>query len=201
MSMNEYSKHLVARPPTQAAEGLPRWRWTLEEFDALVEHGILKEDDRIELIGGELVPMSPKGNRHDLLRDELQDMITETLPRSIRQSGEIGWRPNDHTYLEPDIIIYPRGFFGVSVPALEVLVLIEVADTSLKYDLGHKARVYASLGVREYWVVNAKTLETTVHLGPGEAGYRAIKAVAPSETLTPHLLPSLGLSLGALKIE
>ena len=59
------------RPTTQAAEGVPRLRWTLPEFERLIELGIFTEDDRIDLIEGELVPIPAKGNRHELVRDEL----------------------------------------------------------------------------------------------------------------------------------
>jgi Uma2 family endonuclease len=202
MPMNEISRPLRSQhATTQAADGLPRLAWTVEEFDKLAEHGFFAENDRIELIGGELVPMSPKGNRHELVRDELQDAIVLLLPRTARLSSEIGWRPDGKTYLEPDIIVYPRGFSGVTVAAKDLLLLIEVADTSIKFDSVSKANVYASLGVPEYWVVNAKTLETIVHLEPGEHGYGKIATFAPSETLAPLALPALSLSLGALKIE
>ena len=144
--------------------------------------------------------MSPKGNRHDLVRDELQDDIVNRLPRSARLSSEIGWRPDDNTYLEPDLIIFPRGYKGITVPANELIVLIEVAVSSLKYDLTDKAKIYARLGVQEYWVVNAKTLETILHLEPGTEGYGKVSTVAPSDTLAPLALLALAVSLGALKI-
>lgn len=196
----------IPRPPrsqhatTQAADGLPRLAWTLAEFDALTEHGFFKENDRIELIGGELVPMSPKGNRHEAVRDELQDALIRAMPGNARLSSEIGWRPDEKTYLEPDLMIYPRGFSGVSVPPKDVFVVIEVADSSLKFDRENKAKVYAALGVREYWVVNAVTLETIVHIEPGEHGYANVVAIAPSETLAPRALPVLAVSMGALQV-
>ncbi len=171
--MNDLSRLSKPRPTTQAAEGVPRLRWTLAEFERLTELGIFTEDDRIELIGGELVPMSPKGNRHDLLRDELADVLTQQMPRSHRLSSEIAWRPDTTTYLEPDILIYPRPLKGVRVPGAELSLVIEIADSSLKYDLTTKARTYASLGVREYWVVNANTLVTRVQRQPSTQGLRA----------------------------
>src|SRR5262245_61664453 len=98
------------RDPTQAAEGLPRWRWTLAEFDRFVELGSLTEDDRVELIGGELVPMAAKGIRHESARGELQDWIARTLPPTVRVMVELGWRPDEETYCEPDLIVFPRRF-------------------------------------------------------------------------------------------
>ena len=199
--MNEIRPFPQRRPTTQTADGLPRIKWTVEEFDSMTAHGFFTENDRIELLGGEFVPMSPKGNRHEIVRDELQDFIIQRLPREARISSEIGWRPDPHSYLEPDILLYPRGFIGNSVPPAEVLLLIEVADTSLAYDSGLKAKIYAKLGVREYWVVNAKTLETTVHRDPQGENYTDVRVVAKADAVTPGLLPALGLSLGVLKVE
>ena len=144
--------------------------------------------------------MSPKGNRHEVVRDELHDFVIRRLPKNVRVSIEIGWRPDKQTYVEPDILLYPTGFTGNIVPPGEVIVLIEVADTSLSYDADRKAKIYAALGVREYWVVNAKTLETIVHLEPGAEGYAQVSTHAPSEALAPLTLPALSVTLGSLKI-
>ena len=81
--MNELSPQPRVRPTTQAAEGVPRLRWTLAEFDRLAELGILTEDDRIELIGGELVPMSPKGNRHENVKTKLLQRADRKLPEEL----------------------------------------------------------------------------------------------------------------------
>src|SRR6185503_803587 len=98
-----------SRPTTQAAEGVPRLRWTLDQFERLIELGIFGKDDRIELIRGELVPMAAKCNRHELARDELMNWIMRRLPGTLRLSSEIGWRPPDaDTYVEPDLLICPK---------------------------------------------------------------------------------------------
>ncbi len=200
----------ISRPPrsqhatTQAADGLPRLAWTLAEFERLSElgffGGIDREPERLELIDGELVPMHAKGRRHERVRGELQNHLAEKLPKGFRLFNEPGWRPGGDLYLEPEIIICKLGLYADEVPASEVLLLTEVADTSLGYDSGVKAKTYARLGVREYWVVNAKTLETIVHLEPGAEGYGKVSIFAPSETLAPLDLPQLTVSLGALKI-
>jgi Uma2 family endonuclease len=197
--MNELSREPKTRATTQAAEGVPRLRWTLAEFERLGELGIFREDDRIELIEGELVPMSPKGNRHEVLRDELMNWMIERLPgQGIRLSVEIGWRPGGDIYVEPDILICPKSFKGPTVPATEVLLAIEVADSSLRFDTTTKARLYATLGIREYWVIDARTMVTRVHREPGAAGYGSSVEVPPSDVLTPVLVPSLALRLTEL---
>lgn len=200
--MNEIPRQPKMRATTQAAEGVPRLRWTLEEFERLTELGVLARDDRIELIGGELVPMSPKGRRHEVVRDELMNWLIEDLPTDrLRLSSEIGWRPGGDIYLEPDILIRPKNFKGVTVPAAEVLLAIEVADTSVGFDTSTKAHLYATLGVREYWVVNANTLVTRVHHEPGVNGYGGVVELAPDATLTPLDLPQLSLKLAELPVD
>lgn len=204
--MNEFQ-----RPPrtqhatTQAADGLPRLAWTLEEFERLSElgffGGIDRERERLELVDGELVPMNAKGARHEWVRAELFLYIVRRLSADYSIYGEPGWRPGGNRYLEPDMIVCQAGLQPATVPPCEVLLLIEVADTSLSYDAGLKAKTYAALGVAEYWVVNSKTLETIVHLEPGESGYGKISTIVPSETMAPRALPVLAVSLGALKIE
>ena len=200
----------ITRPPklphatTQAADGLPRLKWTLEEFENLSElgffGGIDRARERLELVDGELVPMNAKGRRHERVRGELQNYLAQILPNGYRLFSEPGWRPGGDLYLEPELVLCKTGLNADEVPPSEVLLLIEVADTSLKYDAGLKAQIYASLGVREFWVVNAKTLETIVHLEPGALGYGKITTVAPTKTLAPLALPALAVNLGDLKI-
>jgi Uma2 family endonuclease len=190
-----------ARPTTQVADGVPRMRWTLAEFERLIEVGILTEEDRIELIQGELVPMSPKGNRHELVRDEIMNWMIEHKPTALRLSSEIGWRPPDaDTYVEPDLLICPRSLKGVTMPPTEVLLAIEVAHSSLRFDSTTKAKLYAALGVRDYWVVDAETLTTRVHREPSADGYASVVMVPPSETLVPLLAAPLAIRLADLDL-
>lgn len=200
--MNELSRQPRARPTTQAAEGVPRLRWTLAEFERLTELGIFTEDDRIELIGGELVPMSPKGNRHELVRDEIMNWIIEYKPPTLRLCSEIGWRPpGADTYVEPDLLLCSRALKGVTVPPAEVLLAIEVSHSSLRFDTTTKANLYAHLGVRDYWVINAETLATRVHREPSAQGYVSVIDVPSSEVLMPLLVPSLAMKLADLAID
>jgi Uma2 family endonuclease len=187
-------------PTTQAAEGLPRWRWSLSDFDRLHELGVLGESDRVELIGGELVPMQAKGGRHELVKTKLLNWMMRLMPDELEIAIELGWRPDDATYLEPDILIYETGPSPSFVAPSQVLLAVEVADTSLAYDAGRKAQLYAALGVREYWVVNAETLATLVHRSPTAAGYGAM-AERPAEALVaPTLVPALAVRLADLAI-
>lgn len=203
--MNELTRTLRQHATTQAAEGLPRLKWTLEEFERLSDlgffGGIDRERERLELIDGELVPMHAKGSRHEWVRAVIMNHFAKRLPDDLHIFSEPGWRPGGDLYLEPEMIICPVGFQPSTVPPGDVLLLIEVADTSLKYDEGLKAKIYAMLGVREYWVVDAKGLNTLVHREPVSESYKKNFKVSASETLTPLFVPGLSVSLGSLGLD
>lgn len=196
--MNELAHPPVQRPTTQAAEGLPRLRWTLAEFDRLSELGVFRDDDRIELIGGELVPMQSKGGRHELVKTKILNWMMRRLPHDLELSVELGWRPGEDMYLEPDIVVYRAGPSPSHVPAGDALLVIEVADSSLLFDTGRKAGIYAALGVRDYWVVNTTTLVTRVYREPSSSGYGKSEDVSAADTVVPLLLPSLAVKLADL---
>ncbi|MFM9939980.1 MAG: Uma2 family endonuclease [Hyphomicrobiaceae bacterium] len=199
--MNEHTRIPLRRQPTQGAEGLPRWCWTVDDLDRMVEVGLLDEADRVELVEGEIVPMSPKGNRHELVRDELHNLLEQRLARTVRISIELGWRPHAGAYHEPDLLLYAQGLKGPSLPPEQALLLIEVADSSLAYDLGRKAEIYAGLGVREYWVVEAHSLLTHVHRDAAGTDYTSVTKIAADAILQPRLLPAISLKLADLGLE
>jgi Uma2 family endonuclease len=93
---------------TSAAEGLPRRRFTVAEVEAMVAAGVMEEDERVELIGGELVPMSPKGNQHEVVKSALIDLWIRSRPDDCRVTQETTFRLSEDTYLEPDVVIYLR---------------------------------------------------------------------------------------------
>jgi Uma2 family endonuclease len=185
---------------TQAAEGLMRRRWTVAEIEAMVAAGVILEDERFELIGGEVVPMSPKGSRHENVKVTLMEFWMDHRPKSIRIAQETTFRVDQDTYLEPDFL-----FFHVATPIESLrpenaLLVVEIAVTSLEYDRGRKARLYAVNGVRELWVIDAVKLETHVHQHPGIEGYVERQLVPPDGLLTPAFAPELAVALASLEL-
>jgi Uma2 family endonuclease len=134
---------------TSAAEGLPRRRFTVAEVEAMVAAGVMEEDERVELIGGELAPMSPKGNHHEALKAALLCRWYRAVPDDLDLVPETTFRLSEDTYLEPDVVIYPRATGIPGLAAENVLLVVETADSSLRYDVGRKAALYASFGIRE----------------------------------------------------
>lgn len=183
---------------TQAAEGLPRRRWSVAEIEAMVAKGILAEDERFELIGGEVVPMSPKGARHELVKIALNRFFQRAAPEHVEIAQETTLRLDQDTFVEPDFCVFRRGLDLKVLDGGAVLLAVEVADTSLAYDMGRKSRIYAAYGVREVWVVNANTLVTRVHRSLSPSGYGLIANEAFGRRLEPEQAPELAVSLADL---
>lgn len=198
--MNEMAHRFRARPTTRAAEGLPRWRWTTAELVRLTELGVFTAEDKFELIGGEIVPMSPVGRRHEVVAELLETRMRELCSPSRRIVNERQLNLADDTYTEPDILVRPAGILTTDLRGSDVLLVVEVAVTSLEYDRSTKAALYAAHGVREYWVVDASTLATRVHRHLSATGYGDITELAGEDVLTPLLAPELAVRLADLAI-
>ena len=199
--MNEHLRHAALPITTQAAEGLPCRRWTVAEIEAMVASGILLEDERFELIGGEVVPMSPKGNRHEIVKAALQDhWVPLTVGSPIRLIMETTLRAAGDTFYEPDFLFWPRRIPLADITASSAHLIVEVSDTSLGYDLGIKALAYAQLGLPELWVNNARTLVTTIHRGASASGYADVRQAPSSEQIEPLFAPQLAVRLDQLDL-
>jgi Uma2 family endonuclease len=202
--MNEHLRPAplrAARPTTQAADGVPRWRWTTAEVLAMVDARIFHPDERIELIEGEIVPMPAEGRRHATVSDEVAQFWHRLAPAKVKVSVECQFNLGEATYTKPDLLVRPVAIKAYDLKGPDALLIVEVADTSLAYDSALKAHIYAKFGVREYWTINAATLDTTVFTQPSADGvYQSKVQVPPSAVLTPHLAPALAVCLGQLDL-
>jgi Uma2 family endonuclease len=199
--MNELFIPAQQRSTTQAADGLPRWRWTVAEIERLTAAGYFHEDDRFELLGGEIVPMSPKGRRHEIVRLKLGYRFARLASEDVFVAAEPQFNLGPDTYLVPDLLVHPTMIDTPDVRGTEALLVVEVAETSLTYDLKTKVKLYAAHGVPEYWVINASTLKTTVHTRPSGDAYTSAPEIAPDTLLVPSMVPSLAISLDALGLR
>lgn len=158
-------------------------RFTIDDYDHMVGAGILSEDDRVELINGEIVEMSPIGGRHVACVDNLTRLLASHLRTDVIVSIQNPIRLGQFQEPGPDIVVKRRQAYGDELPAAEdVLLLMEVADTSLTFDRETKLLLYASAGIPEAWLVDipgqaierhtnlvGDTYRVTVHVGRGEA--------------------------------
>jgi Uma2 family endonuclease len=197
-AMNEHLRLSRLPGTTQAAEGLPRRRWSVAEIEAMVAKGIIDKDERFELIGGEVVPMSPKGARHELVKIALNRFLQRAAPEHLEIAPETTLRLDKDTFVEPDFIVFPRATDLKALDGGAVLLAIEVADTSLAYDTGRKSRIYAAYGVREAWVINANTLATRIFRQATKRGYKSTRSKAYGQRLEPEHAPEIAVSLAEL---
>ena len=185
---------------TTAAEGLPRRRFTVAELEQMTEAGILLEDERIELIGGDVVPMLPKSEHHEVLKTALSLHWAARLPEDLLFIIETTFRLNEDTYLEPDFVFYPKAGGWKGLNASSARLVVEIADSSLHYDLGRKAGIYAGFGISELWVVNAAKLLSRTHRIPTPTGYRSVQDWPPDHRLVPEHAPELAVVLSELEL-
>ena len=173
----------------QGGDGLARRAFSADDVRRMVESGILSEDERVELIDGELIAMSAKGFAHDRIKTELVHRLSRALSDAYRVHVESTLQLDAAVLVEPDLLVARKDAASMSaegfatIPVSEVLLLIEVAATSLAYDRGRKAALYAREGVPEYWVIDANERTAWIHRGPGPSGYATVTEVPPHERL------------------
>jgi Uma2 family endonuclease len=189
---------------TTAAEGFPRRAFTVEDISRMIQAGVIGEDEKFELIEGEIVMMAAKGVAHERIKSALIIAVVRALPDHLTVGVETTLRLTDTIMLEPDIAVFPRGLFEKSSHGFarldpgEACLVIEVAASSLAYDKGLKARLYARHRVGEFWVVDTNERVTWVHSGPSGDGWSSVIKCGPEEPLTASALPGLSIRLGAI---
>jgi Uma2 family endonuclease len=180
---------------TRAAEGFDRRAFTVDEVLRMQEVGIISEQENFELIEGEIVPMQAKTHVHELLKSALNIGIARALPDRLWLGVETTIYLTPNTFVEPDLVVYPRGLKLESVKGSDIELAIEVALTSLAYDRGLKARLYARHQVREFWVVDAAQRRTFIHTEPKGQGWGRVIEQGPEATLACAALPGFALRL------
>jgi Uma2 family endonuclease len=193
------------RPPdlpktTRGAEGMERRLWTVAEIEAMVAAGILDEDERFELIEGEVVPMSPKGAKHEHIKASLNKYWMQRLPAGFEFIPETTLRLDGSSFLEPDFVFFKSKTKMADIGSKTILLAVEVADTSLRYDTGRKAEIYSAHGVAMLWVIEAETLRTHCFAKPSADGYLERRVIEPNEVLVPDFAKELALKLGELPL-
>ncbi len=184
---------------TRAAEGLERRRWTVAEIEALTKAGVLDEDERFELIGGELVPMAAKSLPHEQIRAALNLWFALQSPEPIRVAARTTFRLSEDSFVEPDFIFFRKADGLAALKPRTALLAVEVADSSLRWDLGRKALIYAHFGIPELWVLDAVKELIHLHSEPGLEGYRSIRQVPAVEEIVSTAVPGLSLTLATLE--
>jgi Uma2 family endonuclease len=144
--------------------------------------------------------MTPKGNRYEMLKAALTEFWVPRMPKAYRLVTETTFRIDEDSFLEPDFVFYRKTDGLAKLTPATALLVVEVADSSLEYDLRRKAQLYAVHGVRETWVIDAVKLETHIRRRPLTDGYTEKLTVGSGDTAAPEFAPELAVSLGALEL-
>lgn len=179
-------------------KGLIPARLTVDEVYALTESGTFGPEDDFELIDGEIVPMAAaKASWHELMKSRLNRALVLAAPREVRLFVEASITLDSTTLVEPDIVL-ATGSMSRELRGPDLLLAIEVADTSLGYDLRVKAPLYARFGIRDYWVVDAVRQTIRVHREPEDGAYGDIEEYERHDAVSALLLPGITIRLDQL---
>jgi Uma2 family endonuclease len=174
-----------------------RRRFNVEEYYLMAKAGILKEDDRVELIEGEIVEMPPIGSYHASCVKRLNRLLSQQVGQRALIGAQDPVHLGEHSEPQPDIVLLrPQAdSYSTAHPGpADVLLLIEVADTSVEYDREVKVPLYAQAGIGEVWLVDLDGESIEVYQSPAPGGYRQIRVVRQEDRLAPEALPELELS-------
>ena len=173
-------------------------RFTLEDVFLMVELGALDPDQRVELIDGDLLDMSPQNAPHMYAKQMLLKLLVRQLGDEVDIHVEGTLSLARGVSPMPEIFLHSVAIRVDAVRGPDVLLLIEVADSSLLHDLGLKASLYARYGVADYWVVDAYGRRIFVHRQPGPDGYGEILQVDRDGEVIPLAFPDLTVRVADL---
>ena len=192
------ANHRRAFVDTKTQE-VTRRRFTVHEYHRMGEAGILHEDDRVELIEGEIVEMAAIGTRHFSCVNGLTRLLVRGVDDAAIVSVQNPVRLDEHTEPQPDLAMLRVRDYRESLPMPEdVLLLIEVSDTTLRYDRGVKLPLYARAGIREVWIVDLVGEVIEHYTDPSGNGYRGVERARRGETVASTALPEIAFSVDAV---
>ncbi|WP_404372014.1 Uma2 family endonuclease [Sphingomonas sp. MMS24-J45] len=180
-------------------KGIMPARLTVDQVYDLTAAGVFAKDDHFELIEGEIVPMAAaKADWHSIMVSRLTRGLVPALRGDARLFIEASVSLSPDVLVEPDLAVWDKSIRPRAVRGPELLLVIEVSDSSLGYDLRVKAPLYARHGIRDYWVVDAVRQTIRVHRLPGASGYGSVEEYEAHDPVTPALLPDVAVTLDAL---
>ena len=197
--------NIQLRPPglsyvTQAAEGLQRRLWTVAEIEAMVVAGIIDDGERFELIDGDVVPKHARSLQHEVIRGSLVAWWMKGREARFHIACMTPFRLNASSFLEPDFVFFASKTKLADLKPSNALFAVEVADTSLRYDTGRKATLYAAHGVCELWIINAETLQTHIFTKPSADGHLERRLIESDVVLAPRFAPEIAVKMGELPL-
>ncbi len=187
----------------QNYEGMPvrpkRLRFSVDDYHKMIDWGLLRNVERAEIIDGELIESMPTGRAHAGCVKSLAELLRDVLGKSVTHSVQDPVWLDEYNQPIPDIAILNRrdDFYRRKAPTAEdVLVLIEVCDSSLDYDRNRKIPLYAEANIPEVWLVNLQTSSIEMHSQPRGYSYSIVKVFRRDEIITSEKIPVLSFTAG-----
>jgi Uma2 family endonuclease len=176
----------------------PTYHWTVEKYEQLGRAGVLREDASVELLNGEIVVRSPIGYRHSAAVTLLTNFLAQRSRGRYDVSPQNPFNLDDCSQPQPDLtLLDPRCVKQPRHPLPEeIFLVIEVADSSVRYDREDKRPAYARRGVREYWIVNLAENVLEVFRDPAGETYRDTRILGADHTIAPLAFPDVELRVG-----
>ena len=168
--------------------------WTRDEYDRMGDAGLFI-DQRVELIDGEILMMSPLKAAHAIAAQLTANALRKVLGEAFCVRVQLPLSISDDSEPEPDIAIVPGTPRDYPEHPTTALLVIEISDTTLSFDRGRKSALYAESGIPEYWIVNLIDSQVEVHRDPAAGKYQTIKAVDPNEDV-----PSLAIPTASIRV-
>jgi Uma2 family endonuclease len=179
----------------------PKRLISLDDYHRMAADGLFSEDDRVELIEGEIVEMTPVGPRHAGSVRRLDALFTAELGPRVLVDTQNPIELGGWSEPEPDLaLLVPQDdFYASRTPTSDdVFLLVEVADSSAGYDRQVKAPLYARAGIAEYWLLDLPAGLLEVHRRPGPAGYREVRRLRRGESIAAKAFPDVGFAVSDL---
>jgi len=177
---------------------IARRSFTVAEYYRMAEAGILSEDDRVELLDGEVVEMSPIGSHHAACVDRLNNFLSSVSKQRFIVRVQNPIRLDDYSEPQPDItLLHVRSdFYAEAHPTpADVLVIIEVADSSVELDRQVKLPLYAQAGIPEFWLANLPNDTVEFYAQPVNGVYQVAKIFGRGETVTSQMVADLQMGV------
>jgi hypothetical protein len=173
-----------------------RHRISVDDYHRMAEAGVFGHQDRVELIEGEVFDMAPIGSQHAYVVNQLARLFTLAAGQDCLVSTQNPIRLGDRSEPQPDLALLKPGDYMARLPGpSDVLLVVEVASSSIDYDRGVKLELYARHGIAEVWLLDLTGNELLVFRDPEGGTYRSSATPRPGEPVGPVLLPGIEWSL------
>jgi Uma2 family endonuclease len=203
MAVPRAARTVTDQSPATPDGPTPR-RFTVDEYYKMAEVGILGPDERVQLIEGKIVQMPPIGPRHAFNVDRLAHFLLARLGELATIRAQHPLRLARGAEPEPDVAVVasyrdaPRAYESRHPGPTDALLVVEVADSTLAFDLGEKAMMYALHGIADLWVVDLPDDRLVVHREPTVDGYAGVRTVARGETISPLAFPDVSFTVAEI---